>query len=507
MPSTTPELHVHEGEHGPELWATPRPPAGARLVSYSELQSMDCWLKHHYAYAMRLKPVQRYVALTLGSAWDAFYNEWHAGTGQPPVTPDRPGPVPALPDTTLDPDLVAALTDGWSSELHDRVGRALAHADHELRREARRVDGELADKDLPRPMDWAEQLAELRTTVHGMALHYVARWREEPNANTLGVQVRFAVPLPSATGGRSNKYYLHGVLDRLVQHGSELWIVDAKLRMGTIEDDYRESFERDPQLELYGWAMREAGWNVVGGYIDASSAALPRWPQLKAQPETVYTDEVDEAGKPVPLTEPVPCKECDGFKAVPGEAGAVALTCPRCDGDGVERFASGKRKGEVKTTTVKRPALYAGWENMTTLPVAMAALQAHGLPLSQYDDELQHLHHQWSGAVESRYHWRMEPVPYTQPQLDRASLSARGVAGYLDQLPPVPNPSKMKCKYCNFKTLCPSTHPADAGEDFTTPEQRAAVREARRELEAAQAALGDDDPTTSPAELAALDVF
>lgn len=512
-----PKLETHDGPYGPEVWATPRPPEGARLVSHSELQSMDCWLKHHYSYGLGLKPVTRYIALQLGSAWDAFYNTWHGGPIDLPALPHYAPELPDIDAELLPPEVETVLLDLLGDE-HDvllsegHLAEALAAADYELRREAVKVAGELTDKQLPLPLDWDEQLAKLRTTVYGMALHYVARWGHEDDTDTLGVQVRFAVPLPSASGkGVSNKFYLHGVIDRLALHGDELWVIDAKLRMGTIEDDYRDTFERDPQLALYGWALRQAGWPVVGGYIDATSAVLPRWPQLKQQPETVYelnsdgTPVLDADGKQVAVQEPVPCPACDGAGEVSIGEDTMDVACEKCSGEGVARFASGARKGEVKTRAKKQPALYAGWENLTTLPVALAAIQQHGLPDLQYAAHLAHLGHVWAGRIESRFHWRMDREPYRGPELERASASARGVAGYLDTLPPVPMPSKMKCKYCSFRDVCPSAEPADFTEGFTTREQRKAISQQRRAAEQAEAELAEPVPAATPAATLQLD--
>lgn len=140
---------------------------------------------------------------------------------------------------------------------------------------------------------------------------------------------------------------------------------------------------------------------------------------------------------------------------------------------------------------MKRPALYSGWENGTTLPVALAALDYHGLPREQYQEQLDQLTHEWCGALDSRFHWRMDSIGYTETELERASRSVRGVASYLDTLPPEPMPSKMKCKFCDFKTICPTLHEADFGDQFTTPAQRKAASERRAAAKAASAELDD----------------
>lgn len=467
---------------GKDLWATDPPPDHARLVSYSELSTMECWLKHHYAYSIGLKPVERYAALQLGSAWDAFYNTWHGGE-QP--TEDLPHYAPELPavDSELLPWQVEVALMNTINEvdlLH--VAPALAAADHELRKEAVRVMGELTDKDLPLPLDFTATLQEQRTIIYGMALNYVARWGSYEPGATIGVQVRFAVPLPSENGGKSNRYYLHGVIDRLMMVGDDAWIIDAKLKMSNIDQAYCESFERDPQLALYGWALQQAGWNVKGGYIDAAAATIPRWPGLKKNPEKV----LDSSGEPV--MEPVPCDLCLGKES------ETAVFCERCGGEGIERFKSGAKKGEAKMRAKTRPGLYSGWDSSTCKPVALEALAYHQIEELQYPAELVSLGHRWSGAIEDRFHWRMDALPFTDAQLARASLAARGVAGYLDKLPPVPMPSKMRCRFCSYKDLCPSTHPADFAEGFTTREQRHEASIKQAEAVAAAVAAGDTIP-------------
>jgi hypothetical protein len=476
---SNPQLHTIDGTRGPELWATPTPPEHARLVSYSELGSMDCWLKHHYSYTIGLRPVERFAALQLGTAWDAFYNVWHGG--EQPLE-ELPRYAPALPD--IDADLLPEAVENALLEVIDGIdlidmAPALAAADHALRAEATRVLGELTDKGVPVPADFDHDLAVQRTTIYGMAIHYVARWGSADPGDTIGVQVRFAVPLPSASGGKSNRYYLHGVIDRLMLVGNDAWIIDAKLKMTDIDTAYREGFERDPQLALYGWALREAGWNAVGGFIDAASAKLPTWPMLKKHPEKV----LDAAGEP--LLEPVPCDLCGG---------ANTAGCERCYGTGVETFKSGARAGEVKTRAVTRPGFYSGWAASTSQPVALAAIDHHGIPPLQYADDLTDLGHRWSGAIEDRFHWKMDALPFTDRQLQQVSLAARGVAGYLDSLPPVPNPSRMRCRFCSFRDLCPSVEPVDYAEGFTTRDERRALAERRLASSLAGAAAGDDLP-------------
>lgn len=441
-------------------------PASARLISYSELQSLDCWKRHHYAYTLGLKPVHRYGALQLGTVWDAFLNEWHD---------------PRWSETVDG--------QGRLADHARRLPASLDAATAEIEREARRVDTLLVEKGLPRPEDWHEQLAHQASTVLGMAMHYIERWdAEDGDWATVATQLKFEVPIPAATGTRrSSRYWLHGYIDRLAWHRptGELYIIDAKLRDGAIDSRYREGFTNDLQLALYGWALDSCGVEVAGGLIDAASTTLPTWPELTSPQPVIGPD-----GEP--MTESVPCPDCEGIgEEITGNAPAGSA-CTKCEGDGKARYVKGERAGEVKTRRVMRPRLRADWENGTTYPVALAAIDAQGIDPWDYEAELLLLRDQWQALDGGgRFHWRGEREwsRFTEPQLAAAVGAIVGVAPYLDTLPPVPMPGKMKCGWCSFRSICPSSDPSDWADSYTSREQRAARHEAR---EAAAEALPAD---------------
>lgn len=453
-PATTPRRTPHMTAPDTTLRPYARP-ANARLVSYSELSTMDCWLKHHYAYTMGLKPITTWVGMRLGRAWDTFQNTWHA--------PVADGELPLTPDARLAAGLTAA-------------GDA-------IEQEAREVDAALLDKGLPLPIDWREQLDHIRTTITGMAHHYAARYATtDEDWRTLAVQLRFEVPFPSASSTRrSNRYWLHGVIDRVAEHlpSGRVFIIDAKLRDGAVDQNYRDGFATDLQLPLYAWALKQLpvpyADRVAGGIIDAASTALPSFPKMKSQPEVILGEDGE------PLVEALPCPACEGDDWT-FVNGAEAIPCPKCNGEQVARYASGERKGEVKTRKVTRPALYADAETTTTLPAYLAALQLHGLPIEQYAHEVQRLTDEWTGAIDNKFHWRTDELQsmLTDAELNRAIGTMVGVAPFLDTLPPVPMPARMKCKWCSFKAICPSTDPAAVMDTFTTRSQRTVAEPDRR---------------------------
>lgn len=447
-------------------------PASARTVSYSELNSLGCWLRHDLQYRQRLRPVARFAALQLGSAWDAFLNEWHA--------PSDPGTPTGRTEAQR-----------WEASLDA--------ATREIAREDRRVRAELADKGLPIPRGYddpfevtdfltgevvnragASQLRDMTSTILSMALHYRERYGREHDWRTLGVQVWFEVPFPSRRGGRaSSKFWLRGCIDRVALHipTGRVYVIDAKLRMGALNRDYREGFDNDLQLPLYGWALRQLGLECAGGLIDASAAKVPSWPELLAREvpcmdehgEKIMDPELDESGEPV-------------------------------------LYKSGPRKGEPKLKVRTRPALGANAHLGTSLPVFRAALDAHGLDKTLYGDQLYMLEAQWRGAEawdgdDSAFHWRTDhdEAVFTDAALDRAIATMVGVGPYLDTLPPVPMPDKFRCKGCAFKIVCPEGDDATIAEHFTTPEQRDQLREQRR-LE-----REEREATASPEALAVMD--
>lgn len=543
---------THPAMPTPDADGTLRPypkPENARTVSYSELQSMDCWLKHDLQYRRGLRPRARFAALQLGSAWDAFLNEWK----DPRWTP--------------------------AHDVDERFLAALDVASAELAKEDRRVRAELADKDVPLPFDYdapfervdfitgdvvnragPSQLRDMATTILGMALHYRERYGSDEDWQTLGVQVWFEVPFPSRSGKRaSSKFWLRGCIDRIDLHlpTGRIYVTDAKLSMNPINKGYREGFDRDPQLPLYGWALQQLGLDAAGGLIDASATKLPSWPELLAR-EVPCTDEHGE-----PIYDPLLCEECDGLGGIPmdqpvectcadgdlnehgGCMGRCRL-CPTCSGEGIQRgrpvqakdpysgepmeepmrddagnvvtYASGTRKGEpkmvkvmepgpVKTKKRTRPALGTNAHLGTTLPVYRAALDAYGLDKTLYGDQLYQLEAEWRGPAEwdgadSGFHWRTnhDEAVFTDAELRRAIRTMVDIGPYLDTLPATPMPGRMKCRSCSFKSLCPDADDTVIDEDFTTPEERTAMRERRRE--AREAAEARD---ASPEALAVMD--
>jgi hypothetical protein len=415
-----------------------------KRISYSELSSLDCWRKHAYRYGRRLRPVHTFAALQFGRAWDAAQDAYHAP--QPPYKRSELVPVPA-------------------PTRADRVAQALAAGQAAIDEEARRVDGLLVDRGLPRPTGWHEEIDGMRTLLDGMVRHYDETWGPTIDEwRTLATQHAVTVPLPSASGtGVSNRYEFHGIVDRIVEHvpTGDVFVVEVK-SAASLSADYRAGYDTDWQLPLYVWALRKDGWRITGAMIDAAAKMLPAVPQLRKTPVPV----LDDAGEPV-------------LDPVLDDAGQPV------------RFASGARKGEVKTVKRTRPALHAmlsssGTLNYTTTHrVMLDAIREHGLDPADYAEELAILEAQRDGIADNPFFWREELV-FNDLQLAEAVDAVRAVAPFAAGHPDVKMPSAMKCKRCEFRSLCaarPDDREALIAANFTTPTEREAATEPEPEPE------------------------
>lgn len=450
-----------------------------RFISPSELASASgCWRAYRWK-RIGLKPITNFAALDYGTAWDAFVGEWW-----------RPVGVPG--DGAVD----ARTTD-------QRMMDSLAAGQAALDREARRVDGVLADRGLPRPLGWHDDLTAMRTMLLGMAIHYSHTAGVDDGSTTCRAsQFKVEVPLPSQNGSRrSPKFWMHGFIDRVMENNAtgRLFIVDDKTT-GRVTRDYIASFAYDLQLPIYGWAMRELGYDIERVSVEAAGKLLPTFPELLKNPVDILGPDGE------PLTRPVACPACGGE----GESFTEPddATCPKCNGDGLARFASGPRKGEVKTEKVKRPALRkmlsdSGDLNYTTTLAAFdSALVLHDLDPKWYDREREFLIQQ--EEHDNPYFATFDLVA-TDAVLNEAEDILRAVAPELDRIPDIPLRDRFKCQRCVFRVPCLAIDPDERADllhaGFTTREQREAQRAVEKEREAADAELYPDaeqppvDPT------------
>lgn len=446
-----------------------------RFISPSELASVGCWRAYRWK-RIGLKPITNFAALDYGTAWDAFMGEWWTPVG-------RPG------DGMVD-----------SRSPDQRLDDSLRAGQDALDKEARRVDGVLVDRGLPRPFGWHDDLTAMRTMLVGMGLHY---------ANTAGVddgsttcrasQFKVEVPLPSQhSNRRSGKFWMHGYIDRVMENNDtgRLFIVDDKTCQ-RVSRDYIASFAYDLQLPIYGWAMRQLGYDIERVSVEAAAKLLPTFPELLKNPVDILGPDGE------PLTRPLPCKCTEG--EIPGTVVLKDGTrdeCPACGGDLIARFASGQRKGEIKTEKIKRPALRkmiseGGDLNYTTTLAAFdSALVLHDLDPQWYEQEREFLIHQ--EEHDNPYFAAFDLVA-TDAVLNEAEDILRAAAPELDRIPDIPLRDRFKCQRCVFRVPCLEIDD-DARADllhagFTTREQRDAQAAAEKERAAVEAELYPDAPT------------
>lgn len=431
-----------------------------RFVSPSELASIGCWRAYRWK-RQGLEPVRTFEALSFGIAWDAFVSEWWHPVG-------KPG------DGAFD-----------ARSIDQRMTNALDAGQAALDADARRVDGVLVDRGIPRPADWQDTRDEHRNLLLGMALHYAeTAGRDDGEFTCRASQFKVMVPLPSATGQRrSSKFWMVGYIDRVMERNAtgRFSIVDDKTT-GRCSAEFCESFEYDLQLPLYAWAMRELGHDVERVCVEPAAKLLPTLPDLRKTPVDVLGPDGE------PLTRPISCDRCGGDGEDP-DAG-ITTFCEKCGGDGFARFVSGPRKGEVKTEKVKRPALYSllteagGLNYTTTLDAFRTAVELHDLDPSDYQREFAYLEQQ--DATDSPFFGQFDLL-VSDAIIDEAEFIIRAAAPELDRIPDIPLRDRFRCQRCAFKTACIERDPAARAEvlatSFTTREQRkeAARRAAERE--------------------------
>lgn len=397
-----------------------------RFVSVSEISSLECWRKYRWQ-RQGLRPIREFEALQFGRIWDTFIGAW------------------------------------WSGESLMRLDLAMKAADDAISDEARRVDGVLVDRGLPRPEGWQDQIDRMHDLLRAMACHYVKHYGIENGWKCVAQQVRFEVPFPSATGGRrSTKFWLHGVIDRVMQNvdNGTLHLVDDKTTAKAGSDFY-DGFEYDLQLPLYSWAMRELGNDIEGAWLDVAAKIIPIEPQMRKVPLTVYTNEVDADGKPIPEMDPV--------------IGA--------DGQ-PERYKTGPRAGWTKMVNRKREALLAmldssgGLQYHTTFDLMMHAINENELSTTDYEPELDILR-RWKERDASNPYFSRPNLLVNDQIMDESAQILRDAAPWLDRLPDIPMRNRFRCGRCAFKAPCIERDPGARADllslEFTTRDERRTI--------------------------------
>lgn len=491
-------------------WPTEAADGQRRLVSVSEIANLDCWRKYRWSRE-GLQPVRRFEALNFGIVWDAFIGEWWAPQ---PINVEKELGIKADSDqATIDafgaflraagpagePRRTSVLWHayGRGGPAPTRFERAVIAANDAIEKEARRVDAALLERGIPRPPGWTEELDRMRQLVLAMGIHYVEHYGEEAAWECIASQVKFEVPFPSASGQRrSNRYWLHGVIDRVMfnRERNIIALVDDKTT-AKAGPDYYDSFEYDLQLQLYSWAMRELGNPVHEVWLDVAAKLMPVFPEMRATP----FDVLDEAGNKT--YEEIPCGHCEGLGEVEeqGDLQTEVAPCAKCGGDGVEKYKTGDKAGMPKMRKVTRAGLQTmiasdgSLQYHTTYDLFLAALRMNNLDSMDYERERELLMDWDIGGKENPYFARPELL-IDDAMMDEAADIMRTAAPYLDKLPDVPMRNRFRCKRCAFRVPCIERNEGARADliavEFTTRDQRKA--HAIADAEAAK--QHDDDP-------------
>lgn len=391
-----------------------------RYISPSEIASMDCWRAYRWKRE-GIRPRRQPKALNAGIAWDAFMGEWF-----------RPIGVPG--------DM---LREQRSNK--ERLADGLLAAYRKIDEAAEQADANFVRLYGDGSEEVASEKAEIEQLIMGMAVHFADTFVDAQHGVCRHTQFKVDAPLPSRTGERSsNKYRLHGYIDRIMERDGKIVVVDDKTT-GQIGDTFFDDFQNDLQMPLYAYGMKQMGWDVDSIAVFAAAKKLPAIPEMRKTPFPVFTGELDAEGKPVQATEPVPCDKCDG----------TDMSCKTCEGAGLARFASGARKGELKAVKVTRHGLASllsgdGTLNYTTtLRHFLEAIEVNELDTANYQREIEFLTEQGVKPF-----FQLAEVHVGPAMAQESAEVLRAVAPLLDKVPDAPMRNKFRCSRCVFQEAC-----------------------------------------------------
>jgi len=456
-----------------------------RYISPSEITKMDCWRAYRW-YREGIKPRRQPKPLNAGTAWDAFMGEWFR-------------PVGRIGDNLRD-----------QRSIDQRLADGVTAAYVKINAAAKQADATFLQLYGEGSSEVEAERTEISKLIEGMALHFADTYIEDEHGVCRAVQVKVDAPLPSQSGsGVSNRYRLHGYIDRIMEHEGRVLIIDDK-STSSIEDTFFDDFENDLQMPLYAYGLplsqswvdlgMSRGVPVDGIGVFAAAKKLPAVPGLRKTPFPVYArngigeiimEMVDGEPKPVQATEPVPCDKC-------GPTGTADASCKTCLGTGLAHFASGARKGEMKTSKVTRvgiSSLLSGDGSLnytTTLAYFEAAIDEHGLDRSDYIREINFLHEQGLKPF-----FQLASIPVTPTTMQEATEVLRAVAPLLDKVPDAPMRNKFRCRRCSFQQACVVANPEARASVIKTFYSTREEREEQRRLEAEKAAEANEAVTAT----------
>jgi CRISPR/Cas system-associated exonuclease Cas4 (RecB family) len=207
-----------------------------RLLSFSEIsRAMTCQAQWDFSYGGHLagdalKPKMTAPRLSGGRAWGAAVSAYHV---------HRHG-IPAIEamDESLDADAARQRELGvHSQEAHD----------------------------------------DLRRELLGLLNHYI-HIADDFELDPLGEERELLVPIPSRTGGRSNRYKLLCYLDGTRMIDGNEWIVEFKLRA---QLSSVEIIQLSRQIRYYAWAFWQAtGIKPAGVQVHERLNQVPKPPRI-----------------------------------------------------------------------------------------------------------------------------------------------------------------------------------------------------------------------------------
>lgn len=398
-----------------------------RYISPSEISSLDCWRSYRWKRE-GIKPLYKPKALNIGIAWDTCMGVWFQPVG------------------------MGVDKRSISQRLEDAIDALVSYAKESIKE----ADKNFIERYGEPSQEVADEAEEMLTLVTGMIEHFATVFNEDEHGICRASQFKIDAPLPSQNSGISNKFRLHGYIDRIMEVEGKLVIVDDKTT-SRINESFFDDFINDLQMPLYAYGMQNMGHNISEVRVLAAAKILPTTPVLSKTMQPV----LDNDGNPIvePLLD---------------------------DNGNKQYYKSGKNAGQLKTKQVKKHRLRSligsdgRLRTTTTASELIAAINRYGLKASDYLEELELLLEQ---GVEPFF--KQESIHVNESMMNEAADILTKIAPFLDSLPDVPMRNKFRCSRCVFQDACIIADDDIRNEVIKTIYSTREEREATRDLEAA----------------------
>jgi hypothetical protein len=234
---------------------------GKVSTSYSEASTLQtCLRQWDFKYRRGLRPLSKSMPLRIGSAIDAFLNEWYS------------------PDWYADGVLLGAnreQVEAWVwRELNARREGTASHLESA---NAFMAHAAKTGQTFDRPI--SEMVGDQLALLESLMTTYVQRWGQDDGAVFVERQLALAAPFRTDTGRASTRYDAGpAFVDGIAYYEGRLVLWEDKTT-GRLDRSFRDYMERSAQTRWYAWLLRELGYDVEGIVVNAMRRAVPAMPQ------------------------------------------------------------------------------------------------------------------------------------------------------------------------------------------------------------------------------------